>query len=401
MNVVLSTLGKFHTFDLARQLHQQGALAAVFTGYPRFKLRYEDLPAAKIRSYPWVHAPYMALAGRYRLGARLSTSWEWLDRIALDQHVARQLPPCEVFVGLSSSALFSGRVAQRRGARFVCDRGSTHIRAQDELLRGEHERWGVPFNGIDPRIIEREEAEYEEADCITVPSSFNLRSFIDRGIAPHKLSRLPYGVDLERFYPTQAPELGRFDILFAGAMSLRKGVPYLLQAYRELQHPAKSLSFAGVPDGALIGRMRRLGMWSEDIRVLGHLDQAGLRDAMSRSHVLVLPSIEEGLALVQAQAMACACPVIGTTHTGAEDIFTDGDQGYIVPPRDALALADRLQLLADQPEVRQALSDQALAAVRHAGGWRNYGDQAMALYQGLVAMNPPATEIGAPANQEH
>jgi len=399
MKVVLSTLGKFHTFDLARQLYQRSALEAVFTGYPRFKLRHESLPAAKIHPYPWIHTPYMALAGRLTSGSALLSPWEWLDRVMLDRHVARQLPPCDVFVGLSSSALFSGRVARRRGARFVCDRGSTHIRVQDELLRAEHERWGVPFEGINPRIIEREEAEYEEADCITVPSSFNLRSFIAQGVSPQKLNRLPYGVDLDRFYPTQAPALGRFDILFAGAMSLRKGVPYLLQAYRELQHPAKSLSFAGAPDRDLIERMQHLGLWADDVRVLGHLDQAALRDAMSRSHVLVLPSIEEGLALVQAQAMACACPVIGTTHTGAEDIFTDGDQGYIVPAQDAHALANRLQLLADQPDLRQRLSQKALFAVRQAGGWRNYGDQAMALYQELAAMRHAAD--GKSVSQEH
>ena len=56
---------------------------------------------------------------------------------------------------------------------------------------------------------------------------------------------------------------------------------------------------------------------------------------MSRSHVMVLPSIEEGLALVQAQALACGCPVIGTRHTGAEDLFSDGNEGFIVPIRNS------------------------------------------------------------------
>jgi len=385
MKVVLSTLGKFHTFDLARELHRHSALVGVYTAYPRFKLRGEELPADKIHTFPWLHTPYMAWAGRERLGVRLLRAWEWLDRAALDRHVARQLPACDVFVGLSSSALLTGREARRRGARYVCDRGSTHIRAQDAWLRDEHERWGFDYPGIDPRIIDREEAEYAEADCITVPSAFNVRSFVDQGVPARKIRRLPYGVNLERFQPSGAPDPDRFDVLFAGAMSLRKGIPYLLRAYRAVQHPRKSLSFAGAVSGELVAKMRSLGLWPDDVRLLGHLAQPDLRDAMSRSHVMVLPSIEEGLALVQAQAMACGCPVIGTPNTGAEDLFVDGEEGCIVPARDSDALADRLQRLADRPEWRAQLSLRARAKVQRAGGWRDYGDQAMTLYRELIA----------------
>ena len=198
MKVAVSGIGKFHCFDLARQLHARGALAGIFSGYPRFKLRNEALPRALVHTFPWLHAPYMAMPQRERLGQRVVREWENLDRITLDSWVARNLPPCDVFVGLSSSALLSGRAAKRRGVRYICDRGSSHIRMQDKLLREEHERWGMPYTGIDPRVIDREEAEYAEADCITVPSTFALNSFICQGIPECKVRLLPYGVDLSR-----------------------------------------------------------------------------------------------------------------------------------------------------------------------------------------------------------
>ncbi len=88
-------------------------------------------------------------------------------------------------------------------------------------------------------------------------------------------------------------------------MSLRKGVQYLLQAYARFQHPRKSLTFAGTVAPDFIEMMKRRSLWPDDARVLGHVPQPRLKDLMSRSHVLVLPSIEEGLAMVQAQAMAC------------------------------------------------------------------------------------------------
>jgi glycosyltransferase involved in cell wall biosynthesis len=95
---------------------------------------------------------------------------------------------------------------------------------------------------------------------------------------------------------------------------------------------------------------------------------------MSRSHVLALASVEEGLALVQGQAMACGCPVVATMATGAEDLFTDGVEGFIVPDRDAAALAGRLQQLADDPALRGRMSAAALARVKHLGGWDRYGE---------------------------
>jgi glycosyltransferase involved in cell wall biosynthesis len=114
------------------------------------------------------------------------------------------------------------------------------------------------------------------------------------------------------------------------------------------------------------------------------MPQTELKSLMSRSHVMVLPSIEEGLAMVQAQAMACGCPVVASRNTGGEDLFSDGHEGFIVPIRDANALATRLQQLADQPELRAAMARRALARVQSLGGWRDYGQKAMAIYDDML-----------------
>lgn len=384
MKVSISTIGTFHHFDLARELAARGKLSEIYSAYPHFKLRNRGIPSEQIKTYPWVHAPYMAIKWKRHLGSKFLRSWERLDRASFDSYVSRRLDGINVFVGLSGSALLSGRACKSRGVKFVLDRGSSHIRTQDRLLREENELWGMHADVVDPWVIEREEAEYSEADCITVPSTFNVTSFLENGIPIKKIKRLPYGVDLARFYPSEKPKQGHFDVLFAGGMSLRKGVPYLLQAYQQLQHPRKSLTFAGTPSAPLIERMKERGLWSDDIRVLGHLDQAGLRDLMSKSHVLVLPSIEEGLALVQAQAMACGCPVIATEHTGAGDLFTHGQEGFICKIREAGVIAEHLQMLSDDEDFRVSLGTKATAKVQSAGGWRNYGDMAIRVYEELL-----------------
>ena len=384
MKIALSTIGKFHSFDLARELHARSALSLILTGYPRFKLREEKLPSELIRTFPFVHAPYMAFPWRHRIWRTWMEQWEYLDARSFAAFAARNLPECDVYVGLSSTSLRAGKIAKMRGTRYVCDRGSSHIRVQDEILREEHQRWGLPYAGIDPRVIQAEEAEYAEADCITVPSHFAFRSFLSQGAAPEKLRRLPYGVDLSRFSPAAVPAEGKFDILFAGGMSLRKGIPYLAEAFLRIHHPAKTLSFVGTPSPEIIALLRQRNLWPKEARVLGHMPQSQLKSLMSRSHVMVLPSVEEGLALVQAQAMACGCPVIGTPHSGAEDLFSDGQEGYIVPIRDASALAERLQYLADHPDQGTRMGLKALARVQSFGGWHRYGENAMSIFKGLT-----------------
>lgn len=384
MKVALSTPGKFHTFDLARELLARQALAGVYTGYPHFKLRNEGLPQELIHTFPWFTTPYMAMKWRHRLPRWVVADWEILIAATFDAWLSRVLPECDVFVGLSGTALNAGRRVKQRGVRYVCDRGSSHIRFQDQILRDEHDRWGMPFAGVDPRVIAREEAEYAAADCITVPSGFVEASFIRQGIPAERLRRLPYGVNLSRFQPTGEPDPSRFDVLFVGGMSLRKGVQYLVQAYARLDHPAKSLTFVGAPSPMLIDNLTRRGLWPAQARVLGHVPQPELKHLMSQSHVMVLPSLEEGLAMVMAQAMACGCPVIASEHTGANDLFTDGEEGFVVPVRDLDALTRRLQQLADDPGLRHRFSAGALARVKGMGGWSDYGDRALQTYRDLV-----------------
>lgn len=383
MKVSLSTIGKFHTFDLARELHAAGCLQSIYTGYPSFKLKDEKLPTSKLRSFPWVQTPYMAL-NRFGLGGeRTNRMLEYLAKVTLDRYVAKYLNDCDVFVGMSGSGLNSGRRMHAIGGRYVCDRGSAHIRVQDELLRAEHDRWGMPFQGIDQRVIDLECAEYEEADCITVPSQFAIRSFLDAGVPFRKLRLLPYGVNLSRFEPTRRPVDGAFNVLFVGAMSLQKGIPYLLQAFSRVEHPRKTLSLVGTPSPELIQRMKDCGLWSEQVRVLGSMPQQELKHIMSASHVLVLPSVQDGFGMVMAQAMACGCPVVASRNTGGADLFEDGVQGYVVAERNGDVLADRLQTLADQPDLREAMAQRALVRVRKMGGWRDYGSLAQKIYREL------------------
>lgn len=89
--------------------------------------------------------------------------------------------------------------------------------------------------------------------------------------------------------------------------------------------------------------------------------------------------------MVMAEAMACGCPVIATTNTGGPDLFQDGLEGFIVPIRDASAIAERMQWLADDPARQQQMSAAGLERIKYLGGWDTYGDAMLNLFTELVA----------------
>jgi glycosyltransferase involved in cell wall biosynthesis len=410
MHIVQAVFGVFHHFELAHQLHRRGHLRRIYSTWPWARLQREGLPRELVGTFPLLQtAEYLLKRSHAAPPAVITQLAAWNAR-GFDAWTHRQIPRCDAFIAISGAGLLTGRTVQERGGRFLCDRGSTHQRFQEQTLQAEYRRWKLPDPLPKPHITRREEEIYAVADAITVPSTVAKRSFVQMGVPEAKVHVIPYGVRLDRFRPTGEPPSAhfsaRFDVLFAGSVSLRKGVPYLLEAFARLRHPHKRLTLVGAVQPELRPLLARLPQ--EHVDFAGALPQAELARRMSRSHVLVLPSVEEGLALVQGQAMACGCPVIATTATGAEDLFTDGVEGYIVDvegynvgvegntvgERDSealvAALADRMQRLADAPHLREAMRERALARVQELGGWDSYGESWERLLYRLTGVN--ATE---------
>ena len=374
MRVVQATFGVFHSFELARQLEQRGWLERIYTTWPWARVKREGLPWWLVKTFPVVHtADYLLGRTGFYPEALASRMKRW-NALSFDTWLKWRVPECDVLIGLSGFGLETGLMVQARGAKFVCDRGSSHHRFQEQVVREEHARWGVEHRAEAAGVIERDEAIYDLADAITVPSQFAAQTFVERGVRAEKLRVIPYGVRLERFSPVGQPPAikERLEIVFAGQVSLRKGIPYLLEAFAQVRHPQKRLRVVGALDKRLKAILGRFPL--ENVEFLGPVAQAELPGIFSGSHLLVLPSIEEGLALVQAQAMACGCPVLATTHTGAEDLFTDEVEGFIVPVRDVEALARRTERMVEEDGLYERMSAAGLERVKGLGGWDAYGD---------------------------
>ena len=374
MKVTQISIGRFHHFHLARQMERFNLLENIYTGYPSFKLKDEyGINKSKIITFPWVHTPYMK-RGVLRLDKFnfLNRQWEWIDKQTLDKYVASQINQPTILIGLSGCSLESAKKIKNLGGIYVCDRGSSHILFQNEILKEEYSNWGYTFKGIDPRVIAKEESEYDLADKITVPSEFVRQSFIKMGISESKLVKIPYGARLDRFNKVASPKENEFRVLWVGGISIRKGFLYALKAFQKLSHIKKEF----IVVGSIETEIKEI-LVNEDlknVKFLGNIDNEKLPKLYSSSHVFLLTSIEEGLAMVQGEALACGCPIISTENTGASDLITDGIEGFILQIRSSENVLEKLQLLADDPVLQSKMSNAALRKVEKIGGWDNYGE---------------------------
>jgi len=387
------SIGRFHHFHLARQLEKHLLLDSIYTGYPHWKLVDEEgIPRSKIRTFPWVQTPYM---GRGKLALDrwvwLNRLWAWLAQDTLDRYVEAQLTEPGILIALSGSGLHSGRRMQQLGGYHICDRGSVHISVQNQLLRDEYKRYGLEWEGIDPRILEKELAEYEQANFISVPSQFCFDSFVDQGCSRAKLLKFPYGARLSRFKQAASgnllPRREQFLILFVGHAGVQKGFIDLLAAYRLLRHPNKRLLLIGTLSSPAKELLNNCNL--EGIEHLGPIPNAQLSDYYNQASVFVLPSIQEGLAMVIGEAMACGCPVIASTNTGASELITDGQEGFVVPIRRPDMIADRMQQLADDFQLEQSMRLSAVARMQHLQGWNQYGEMWADFLRTLISSEAP------------
>lgn len=378
MKISVAVHGRFHGFDLASELSRQGLLDRLYTTYPAGIARRFLPTDIDLRTCPLLEG-----IRRLHQGLRLPGRSDAIIAGRFARWLAGRLPGTgDLLVGWSSATLEAIAPAKARGMKVVLERGSTHIGHQQDLLRDAFTEWGERYAGAQPEIVERELAEYERADAIAVPTGIAAESFIARGTDPARLIVNPYGVSLADFAP---PPCGRAvnarpRILFAGRLGIRKGLPWLLEAFVPLAGEAE-LRLAGAQEPETAALLARLPI--QGVTCLGALSRPELVAEMQAADLFCLPSLEEGLPLALLQAMATGLPAIATRETGAETVFAGRDVGRIVPARDRAALTVALgDMMAD----RQALArmgETARTAVASGFTLADYGLRAATGYRYL------------------
>lgn len=204
---------------------------------------------------------------------------------------------------------------------------------------------------------------------------------------------IPMGVDLQtRFTPDASVKRDERLVLFVGRLVEKKGCAVLLRAFTLLhaKDPQVRLRIIGEgPEKASLQQTAATAGLHDAVEFVGSLPQEQLPSQLRRATVFVMPSIQaangdqEGLGLVQVEAMGCACPVIASALPAVRDVIVDGWNGLLVPPTDSHALATAIERLLADPALRERLASNALEHARDKFDWERisnrYGELLLSL----------------------
>jgi glycosyltransferase involved in cell wall biosynthesis len=210
-------------------------------------------------------------------------------------------------------------------------------------------------------------------DVFIVPSNFVEKGLEEIGVDKSKCYTVPYAVGDSWLKLNNYPIQGR--ILFVGTADLRKGIHVLGMAAQKLSHRKYEFRVAGG-----VSDVVRNHQITQRLNFLGRVPRANIQQEYARSDIFVLPSLAEGSAEVTYEALAAGLPVITTEATGS--VVRDGIEGFIIPERDAEALANRIEELVENRQLRDRM---AAAARKRAQDytWDKYAERLLGVLQAV------------------
>lgn len=203
---------------------------------------------------------------------------------------------------------------------------------------------------------------------------------------------IPNGIDYS-YYAAEAPPIpdlmdGRRNILFVGRQETRKGLPYLLEAYRELKRDMLDTRLIIVgPDGGLRGACLRYVEQHQlkDVHFVGYVSDEDLPRYYRSADVFCAPNTgHESFGIILLEAMAASAPIVASDISGFREVLTNGEHGVLVPPKNSSALASALKTLLNDADRRDSM---ATSGSEHARkfAWEEVSSQVLSLYERALA----------------
>lgn len=390
MKVVVSAGGRFHAINLAQQLDKKNCLQKLysfsFTKIDNSKINSNLVKT--ISSCKFLDTTFQKL----QLSHFINTSvFNFFKDNLFDSLVAREikkLKQIDIFTGWANYSLECIFHAKKIGAKTIIESGSCHIKEQQILLSQEYEKWGIKFQPIYHATLNKMIEEYNQTDYIMTLSDFSYQSFIKHRINPQKILKSTCGIDIDFFCTSpkfdQIIPAKKFRVIFVGMISLRKGIPYLIEAWNKLDLPTNSteLILVGNIQKDMCQVLKKLDM-KKNINFFGSCSRDDLKKLYHESNVFVLPSVEDGFGMVIGEAMACGLPVICSKNTGANDIIQDNKHGFLVPAQDSEALAEKILWCYQNPELCKEMGNLGKNKILDFS-WDNYGNIIFEIYQNIT-----------------
>ena len=202
--------------------------------------------------------------------------------------------------------------------------------------------------------------EVKLSDFAVGASTFTLKTLIKQGMAENCVHMAPYGVNIKDFKPRRDfRKIDKMRFLFVGSFSQRKGISYLLQAFKELENEGENISLTMAGRGIMDYELVK----SYELKCLEthvNLPLEKLVELMQESDVFVFPSICEGFGLVLIQAMATGMPLITTYNTSGPDFIEEGKDGFLIEAQDIEAIKNKVRYFLQNPEEVKRMGQNAI-----------------------------------------
>lgn len=348
--------------------------------------RAYQVPSERLHARPWRELARLAgmRCGWNWLTAR-ETGWCCVDAVyqSLDRSVARVIEAdrgrtITAVYAYEDGALASFEAAHWHGIKCCYELPIAYWETARRLLREEAARWPAWEPTLEATQdseakLERKTRELELADVVICPSQFVLRSLPGAIRQAKSCLVSEFGAEIVQIPepPVDQRRAKRpLRVLFAGSMTQRKGLADVFAAFRGLRRTDCELVVMGSPRASMdFYRHEYAAFTYEQTR-----PHSEVLDLMKRCDVLVLPSIVEGRALVQQEAMMCGLPIVVTSNAGGEDLVEEGRTGFLVPIRSPEAVAERLSWLADHRDQLAPMGEAARQKARQYT-WEQYAQK--------------------------
>ncbi|HHP7246002.1 MAG TPA: glycosyltransferase [Elainellaceae cyanobacterium] len=257
------------------------------------------------------------------------------------------------------------------------------------------------FRGHDISYFVKEKGEnvydslFECGDYFLANCDFFKRRVIELGCPREKIRVHGSGLDYSRFpfQTRQLPQDGPIRIATTGRLVEKKGIEYGIRAVAHALKQHSNLEYIIIGDGPLRSELEHLIQLlnaEQSIKLLGQKSQTELINLLGTSHLFIAPSVtaadgnQDAPVNVLKEAMAMGIPVISTLHGGIPELVEEGVSGFLVPERDADAIADRLIYLIEHPECWSAMGKAGRSFVEQHYDLNRLNDALVALYESLL-----------------
>ena len=237
------------------------------------------------------------------------------------------------------------------------------------IIQKEKKKYSELEETIPTKIIEESYRRWDKLDKITdlfiAPSDFVIDGLEELGINRDRCHKVPYTVDHSWLQVQNKPQVGR--ILFVGTAELRKGIHILGLAAQKLQDLNYEFRVVGGVSNAVKHHKSM-----DRLNFLNRISRAEIKQEFAQADILVLPSLAEGSAIATYEALAAGLPVITTEAAGS--VVRNGIEGFIIPSNDPDTLAQKIEELVEDRELRDRM---ALAAKERAQEytWEKYAER--------------------------